>query len=168
MKGLEKNVCFDIWLYTLFSPNKCMFFAYVSMFFNFSYHFVFVCACVYVCACMRVRACVHACVRVCMRVCVCVCNFACICICSEDWNSSTHARWSLHTIQQGRRNPCRGAELYFVNVYEKVLAKKWANHQHNWLVLAQQARNLQRHLSKVHGKDLDPMYICVLNYSITQ
>ena len=72
MKGLEKNVCFDIWLYTLFSPNKCMFFAYVSMFFNFSYHFVFVCAC------MCVHACV--CVRVYMHVCVCAC--ACVCVCA--------------------------------------------------------------------------------------
>ena len=63
-----------------------------------------------------------------------------------------------HTIQQGRRNPCSGADSYFVNVCGKVLSKRHANCQHNRLVLAQQAHNLQRHLSKVHSKDLDPMY----------
>ena len=63
-----------------------------------------------------------------------------------------------HTIQQGQHNPCSGAESYYVNIYGKVLSKRRANRQHNWLVLAQQAHNLHCHLSKVHGKDLDPMY----------
>ena len=69
--------------------------------------------------------------------------------------------------------PARGQmHISYVNMYRKVLSNRHANRQHNRLVLPQQARNLQHHLSKCHGKDLDPwpciMYICVLNYSVTQ
>ena len=64
----------------------------------------------------------------------------------------------LHTIQQGWRNPYRGPDAYNVNIYGKIRARRPANRQNNHLMLAQQARNLKRHLSKCHGKDLDPRY----------
>ena len=76
---------------------------------------------------------------------LCIWEYVCT---SVYTHVNTHARWSLHTIQQGQHNPCRGADAYYVNIYEKVLAKRRANRQHNRPMLAQQARNLKRHLSK--------------------
>ena len=64
MKGLVFVLKFGA-LYTLFSQNKCTFFAYVSMFLKFFISFVCVCC---ACACMCECACVCACVcSVCVR-----------------------------------------------------------------------------------------------------
>ena len=64
----------------------------------------------------------------------------------------THS--SAYAIQQARNTPCRGPGAYSVNVWGQRASARINNRQNNQPRKPyMQAKNLQRHLKKVHGEN---------------
>ena len=74
----------------------------------------------------------------------------------------THS--SAYVIQQARNIPCRGPGAYSVNVWGQRASARINNRQNNQPRKPyMQAKNLQRHLKKVHGENctVDKFYCIV-------
>ena len=100
---------------------------------------------------------------------MCVCEHVYMCVCAWMWYNYTtiphHTLLTLPThtlfyiwhslnIQQSRNTPCRGPGAYSVNVWGQRASTRAHNRQNNnprnpYL----QAKNLQRHLKKIHGEN---------------
>ena len=75
-----------------------------------------------------------------------------------------HTHSSAYVIQQARNTPCRGPGAYSVNVWGQRASTRINNRQNNQPRKPyMQAKNLQRHLKKVHGENctVDKFYCIV-------